>query len=130
MGEPDVWRQEVTHQRGGHIPARQVRWVSESVWTERDRAVAVGLEVHERSLCPGCGRPIDEAWSPDAMDAHLADPITCGPCRAIDKGREARRQLAKNPDVAVDDAGLHWASHRVGETPLSQRLREQRKEPR
>jgi hypothetical protein len=119
-----VWRQEVTHDVGGHTPSRQVRWVSESVWSERDRAVAVGLEVFERSLCPGCGRPIDEAWSPDAVDAHLAEPITCGPCAAIDRGREARRKQASNPDVHVDDAGVHWVAHRVGETPMSRLLRE------
>jgi len=122
-GEPDVWRQEVCHDRGGHVPSRRVRWVQESVWTERDRAFAVALELHERSLCPGCGNPVDEAWSPDAYDAHQAEPISCGPCRAIERGRHLYDESVRNGGKARD-FGLHWSAHRHGETPLSQRLRD------
>lgn len=101
--------------------------MAESVWTERDRAVAVGLEVHEGSQCPGCGHPIDEVWSPDEYNAHVAEPVTCGRCRAIEKGRHNHEQKIRNDDKARD-FGLHWTAHRRGETPLSERLRERRKE--
>lgn len=78
---------------------------------------------YEALLCPGCGKPIDEAWSPDETHAWVGEFIQCGPCRAIDKARETERAKAQNGKVAVDDAGAHWVSHRRGDTPLSRTLR-------
>lgn len=43
-------------------PDRVTGTVESPDWTDDDRALLLALQMYEASLCPGCHRPIDQAW--------------------------------------------------------------------
>lgn len=99
--------------------------VTESPWTDEDRALALAWQAEQRLRCPGCGQPRDESVGVHADEAYEAVARTCHGCAALDAGQEkAHRELS-------DTHGLHfelrrlrtvtedvaWLASEIGEVP-------------
>lgn len=81
----------------------------ESPWTDSDRWLALALDLHERSLCPGgCGHYRDEAWHPDSEGWYEAHGTQCWACDAI---RQAAEKHDPGPQVHVYASDERPASH-------------------
>ena len=80
-------------------------------WTSDDRDVAVAWLAYSDSLCPCCGVPKDEAWSPDAEGAWVGEVLHCHVGAAMDRARGAFMRQA-GPDTDVDTAGLKTIARR------------------
>jgi hypothetical protein len=76
-----------------------------SLFTEKDRLLALALHEWEDDLCDGCGQPKAESMDPahDAADpAHVAKyvvgaPWECLACRALHKARKSMAE--QHPDA-------------------------------
>ena len=65
-------------------PERPTGAVSSPAWTEDDRSLMLGLEMHEATLCPGCHQPRDTAWHADAEGYYEGSALVCHGCTAKD----------------------------------------------
>ncbi len=62
-------------------PDRVSGTVTSPAFTREDRALLLGLEMYESSLCQ-CGWPIQVAWHSE-MDGYFeSDPVVCHACTA------------------------------------------------
>ena len=81
--------------------------VTESPWTDEDRALALEWQAEQRLRCPGCGQPRDESVGIHADEAYEAKARTCHGCAALD---QAQRKAETDK---LDRAGLHFEVHRI-----------------
>lgn len=51
-------------------------------WTEYDRALLLGLEAYEATLCPGCGEPQRLAWHKHTEEEWDPHEFVCHACTA------------------------------------------------
>lgn len=69
--------------------------MTESQWTDEDRALLLAYRLWEQSLCDGCGQPRARAHHPD-NDGHYetSEAIECHACTAM---RRAHQSDSKEP---------------------------------
>lgn len=73
-----------SYTRDEHGRVTEARTTREPEWLDSDRWLAVGLELHERQACPGCGEPRDRAWHPDMEGWYEQRQRQCYACTARD----------------------------------------------
>lgn len=54
-------------------------------WSPTSRKLAMALELHESSLCSGCGHSLEETTEQFAESWYEAEELVCGACRAVGK---------------------------------------------
>lgn len=65
-------------------PTRPTSSVNSPEWLEVDRALLLGLEEYERTLCPGCGQPQHLAWHAHTAGEWDGNRFVCHACTAKD----------------------------------------------
>lgn len=89
--------EETTHTYDASGRLCTSRTIREPAWLETDRALAVGLELAERSLCPGCRQPRDRAWHIDQGGWYDVEVVECAGCGALideaPKDADARHRM-------------------------------------
>lgn len=79
-------------------PDRPTGHVEAPAWTEADRALLLGLEQHEQTLCPGgCGQPRELAWHEWMDGEYEATKWVCHACTA----RSGQQVVFSTVDHAV-----------------------------
>ena len=73
-------------------------------WSEQDRELAIALQLHERSRCPGCGHSKAETWvdPSDAEYHYLADEVKCLTCSVLEAAKAGQKS----------EKGLHYVIER------------------
>lgn len=69
-------------------------------WTDDDMSAALGWQAERRSMCTGCGFPLDETTQPGRDDAYEAELVTCHACASAERSARAFRDL---PGMSVTD---------------------------
>ncbi len=72
-------------------PDRRTGAVHSPAWTHEDRALLMGLESYEASLCK-CGVPINVAWHSEMDGFFEVNEVVCHACTA-----RAGRQVVYTP---------------------------------
>jgi hypothetical protein len=63
---------------------RVVRSWQQPEWTAEDRALMLGRQTYEKSLCGRCGHPKERAWHPDNEGwFEVTEVIECHACTAL-----------------------------------------------
>lgn len=74
--------------------------MTESEWTDEDRALLLAYKLWERSLCDGCGQPRSRAHHPDNDGYYRAsEAVVCHACTAL---RRAHQSGSKEPVKPVE----------------------------
>ncbi len=84
-------------------PDRPTRLIHSPAWTPEDRALLLGLEAYEDTLCPGCGIPKDRAWHSEWDGFYEATKVVCHACSAS-KGEGDEVAYAITVDTRPADA--------------------------
>lgn len=66
---------------------------------------------HKRSLCKGCGHPVDETMVPEAEGLYVSEPLTCHACAA----REVAQSAAEGPEHAPTPGLVYTIERRDSE---------------
>lgn len=66
--------------------------VQKKGWSERSRKLAEALVMHESTLCPGCGQPVDESYDPLSAGWYELHEDTCLACEVKDKQDKSETQ--------------------------------------
>lgn len=70
-------------------------------WTDADRALALALQVHEDSVCRGCGQYADESHDERSEGYYETRAVVCQACAEQDR----QRQRAQDEGGARDKPG-------------------------
>jgi len=75
-------------------------------WRETDRLLALALQIHEDSLCPGCGQLVTESMEP-ALAEYWATmpPVRCFACTALADAQEGVKEF-KHPHALRHVVGM------------------------
>jgi len=87
---------------------RVARTITEPAWTAEDRALMLALQMHEQSLCSGCGEPKGRAWHPDMDGWYEAATYECNACSVIQDRRVSYYEVVDTrplDDLLPDNMG-------------------------
>lgn len=65
-------------------PGRLLRTIESPAYVAEDHALLLGLDMYEKSLCPGCGWPRHVAWHADMDGWFEASSVKCQACSALE----------------------------------------------
>lgn len=81
-------------------PDRVTCEIHDPDWSEDDRALLLGLQAYEDTLCPGCGQPKHLAWHDMLADDWMGSGVVCHACTAMEGGTEKPYFFVDlNPDL-------------------------------
>lgn len=78
--------------RQGRSPAK--------AWLPSDRMLAVAFQIHEDSVCAGCGGYRDECW--DGRGDWQEQVTVCARCAVLERHRSDDEQLPAGAKVMVE----------------------------
>ena len=88
------------------MPLSFLRGAKRLRWRETDRLLALALQIHEDSLCPGCGQLVTESMEP-ALAEYWATmpPVRCFACTALADAQEGVKEF-KHPHALRHVVGM------------------------
>jgi hypothetical protein len=78
---------------------RLARSITESPWSDEDRALMLAYRMWRHSICEGCGQPKRLAHHPDNDGWYEATPVVCHGCTAM---RRKANEGSKEPVKPVE----------------------------
>ncbi len=96
-------------------PTRVTGAITSPEWTDEDRCLLIGLAEYEKTLCPGCGLPIESAWHSDMDGWYEATEVVCHACTTRrPEGQQAAYSIIR--DTTTPEARERMPAFELGRT--------------